>query len=116
MGKKAGAFCGIGKPEQFFETVKGLGPDLVWNEAFPDHFDYDAFDFSKMEEQARRAGAEILLTTEKDAVKLSADAFSLPIYILRVTLDVVEGREEWLKRILPAKQMAQAGEAGTPKA
>jgi len=113
QGKKVGAFCGIGKPDQFFETVKGLGVDLVWSEAFPDHFDYAAFDFSKMEQQARQAGAELLLTTEKDAVKLSAKSFSLPLYSVRVTLDVVEGRDEWLKHILPDPQLAPSGKAET---
>ncbi len=111
-GKKVGAFCGIGKPDPFFETVKGLGVDLVWRQAFPDHFDYFDFDFSIVEQQARKAGAEFLITTEKDAVKLSAEKFSLPLYSLRVTLDIVEGRDEWLKSILPDSQTVPAESSG----
>lgn len=70
-GQKVFAFAGIGRPEKFFETVRGLGGDLVDTEAFDDHHHYTG----SMANRLLARGDEQLahtLTTEKDMVKLPA--------------------------------------------
>jgi len=64
------AFAGIAVPESFRTTLaaQGVVPrDFV---AFRDHHPYDRADVLKLEARARAVGAEVLLTTEKDAVRL----------------------------------------------
>ncbi len=63
------AFAGIGRPEKFFASVADLGADLVSRRIFPDHHVYSRADCRRLAAAADRRGA-LLVTTEKDAVKL----------------------------------------------
>ena len=68
--KNTVAFCGIARPQRFFEDLKLAGVELAAMRAFPDHHRYSAADAEELEALRRRSGAEILLTTEKDAINL----------------------------------------------
>lgn len=68
-GRRAVAFAGIGRPEKFFETLEGIGVELVERHAFADHEPYSQFTLAKLDAAAGRRGA-VLLTTAKDAVRL----------------------------------------------
>src|ERR1700722_16367528 len=65
------AFAGIGRPEKFFRSVLSLGAEVVASHAFPDHHVYDASDSARLLGEASTRGA-VLVTTEKDYVKLPA--------------------------------------------
>lgn len=65
-GKKIHAVAGIGNPQRFFATLRGLGLNCE-EHGFPDHHPYRAEDLAF-------AGKDTLLTTEKDAVKCAAFA------------------------------------------
>lgn len=67
-GKVLG-FCGIGRPEKFDATLKGLGLDVVDMYPFPDHHPYSATDIKRLEDSARQYTAT-LVTTKKDFVRL----------------------------------------------
>ena len=70
------AFCGLGNPDTFWNTLRGLGFDPVHRWTFRDHHRYTA------EELERMRGPWTLLTTEKDAMNLpegTADIFWLKI-------------------------------------
>jgi tetraacyldisaccharide 4'-kinase len=67
------AFSGIGRPAKFFDMLRGLGADLAGAEAFPDHHMYDDSDAKMLMMNAAKSGA-VLVTTEKDQVRLAADA------------------------------------------
>jgi tetraacyldisaccharide 4'-kinase len=69
-GRKVLAFAGIGRPEKFFATLAGLGAELAETRAFPDHHPYGAAELRDLRERAQALGA-ILVTTEKDAVRLA---------------------------------------------
>ena len=71
-GRKSLAFAGIGRPEKFFTTLAELGADLVETRAFPDHHPYGAAELRALRERARALGAT-LVTTEKDAVRLTPE-------------------------------------------
>jgi tetraacyldisaccharide 4'-kinase len=81
------AFCAIGNPRAFFSHLEKDGHTLVYTRAFPDHHVYTQADAQSLLRQARAAGAEALLTTAKDAVKLGALGFDLPCYVLEIGLE-----------------------------
>ncbi len=64
------AFCAIARPEEFFAELRRQGRDVVEACAWRDHHAYTAGDIAKLTALAQRHGAEALLTTEKDWVRL----------------------------------------------
>jgi tetraacyldisaccharide 4'-kinase len=87
VGLSAFAFCGIGNPEAFFESVRRRGYKLKGTRAFPDHHYYTLKEFQQLKREAYECGANLLLTTWKDNVKLrdlgptsSETEFEIPCY------------------------------------
>lgn len=72
------AFCGVGNPEAFGADLRRWDFNLVGTLAFPDHHRYGIDDFKLIVAQADRAGARVLLTTEKDLVNLTVVPPSIP--------------------------------------
>ena len=89
------AFCGIAHPLDFFHTLEQVPVQLVNRDGFSDHHDYSADDFKAIENRAKQAGAQCIVTTEKDAVKLKGHTFGLPVYAVRIALEILEGQEAW---------------------
>lgn len=85
------AFCGIARPDSFREILKESR--IVFFQSFPDHYSYTSGDLRSIDEAARKAGAEFILVTEKDAVKISNHTFTLPVLKVRITLEILEGKE-----------------------
>jgi tetraacyldisaccharide 4'-kinase len=86
------AFCGIGNPEGFRRTVVPLCRKLLDLRIFPDHHNYSASDVIALERWAEGLGANLVLTTQKDLVKLRARVLGLaPLRALRIGLEVTEG-------------------------
>ena len=69
-GKRVLAFCGLGQPESFRHSLKTLEVELVSLKPFRDHQVYQEKDKHRLLEEAAFLKAEVLLTTEKDALKL----------------------------------------------
>lgn len=67
------AFAGIGRPAKFFAMLRRLGLQVAATESFADHHVYDEDEVMRLVERAARLGARPV-TTEKDAVRLPADA------------------------------------------
>ena len=68
--KKVWAFSGLARPESFEKTLRGLEAEIVGSEAFPDHYAYEGRDLERLIERSMRAGAEAMVTTEKDMVRI----------------------------------------------
>ena len=64
------AFCGLGHPEKFFDSLRSNGLTLVGTKAFHDHYAYNNADILAL---LRQAGEAVLATTAKDAVKISPE-------------------------------------------
>ncbi|HSK72417.1 MAG TPA: tetraacyldisaccharide 4'-kinase [Pyrinomonadaceae bacterium] len=81
--KKGGAFafCALGNPNNFFEQLKRENFNLVSSQTFPDHHFYKQKDIAELEKKAKQTGAESLITTAKDAVKLKDLKFDLPCFV-----------------------------------
>lgn len=95
-GKTLLAFAGIGRPAGFRRTVERLGVRLAGFAEFPDHHWYSADDLAAIVRQAEATGAQGLVTTEKDYVRLPVAALgTLPIWVLSVRLAITEGERGW---------------------
>lgn len=71
------AFAGIGRPEKFFRTLADLRVEVTETISFPDHHLYSDRDALSLIVRARELGAR-LITTEKDAARLTRAAASSP--------------------------------------
>jgi tetraacyldisaccharide 4'-kinase len=76
------AFCALGNPENFYEQLRRENFNLVHTKNFPDHHFYSQSEITKLEKEAVTKGAEILLTTAKDAVKLAHLKFNFSCYVV----------------------------------
>jgi len=70
-GTRVLAFCGLGNPAAFFASLPPLGLEVALERRFPDHHRYRGSELERLRGEARAAGAEALVTTEKDGVKLA---------------------------------------------
>jgi tetraacyldisaccharide 4'-kinase len=92
LGHRLFAFCGIGNPHGFEQTIKSLGGSLVQILPFPDHHHYQPQDLSTIAEMARKAKAELVLTTQKDLVKIAPNQWhGPPLMAVEIGVDFVSG-------------------------
>ena len=83
------AFAGLGNPRAFAASLAQCQARVAAFLAFPDHHPYTLADWQAVCDAACREGAEALLTTEKDAVRLGSSwPLPLPLYILRINVDL----------------------------
>ena len=107
-GKAVVAFAGIGRPEKFFETLRGLDARLADARAFADHHVYTAAEIARLKRKAKAEGA-ILLTTEKDYVRLTpAERDNISFLPVRAGFDDMAAVARLLDRIVPHKIGASA--------
>ena len=71
--KKVFAFCGIGNPDAFLNTIKNLRAELAGSAVFDDHYHYTNACLTEIAERAKELGADLILTTQKDWTKVSPD-------------------------------------------
>lgn len=95
-GKKIGMFCGIAFPEYFKMTLEREGAIVVNEYCIADHEKPCEKQLDLFAQQSKQMGAEWLLCTEKDRVKLEGQLnLSIPIVWLKMEMEVVEGRDIW---------------------
>lgn len=80
---------GIGHHDAFRQTVDRIGLSVCGHDRFGDHHPYTAEDVHAVCGRARDAGADAVLTTAKDAVKLVRlrSDWVLPVRVLDVRID-----------------------------
>jgi len=82
------AFCAVGNPSSFFESLRRAGYELAVERSFPDHHAYSQEEIDSVIRSAKDAGAEALVTTAKDAVKLRTLSFSIPCYVMEIEISI----------------------------
>jgi tetraacyldisaccharide 4'-kinase len=92
--KKVTAFCGIGNPAAFFADLQGWGFRLVAESVFADHHVYSRQDLERVSALSRRAGAEAILTTQKDVMNLPPDwNAAMPLFACCIHPEIEEKME-----------------------
>jgi len=83
------AFSGLARNDTFQKMLCGMGFELRGYAAFADHHDYSHEDILAIARQAGRKGAQVLVTTEKDRVKLAASWLgSMPLLVVGIRMDL----------------------------
>ncbi len=104
-GKKVYAFSGIGDHEGFLDSLTEAGFDVGGNQRFGDHHRFTVEDADRIIDNARRAGASLLVTTEKDLMRVESDAGvrqslqRIPLCYPRVSIEILSGGNELFRRI-----------------
>jgi tetraacyldisaccharide 4'-kinase len=107
-GKRVFAFAGIAQPDSFRQTLEELGAVVAGFRSLPDHHRLGAAEMLQIEQGLDETGAELLLTTEKDGVKLSGPVpFSRRLLCLAIETEILEGAgglETALRVIIPHRR------------
>ncbi len=103
-GKAVTLFSGIAGPDSFENLIKNLGIKIGLVFRFPDHYNYSRKDLDKIFNSAKEKKIDTIITTEKDAARLSAlglnTDYGLQILILRIALVITKDEEKFYHRLL----------------
>lgn len=106
-GKTVAAFCGLGNPEAFRQTLAQLGVQLAGWRTFRDHHDYTAQDLDELRGWIAAQSVDAVVTSQKDLVKINLEVLGeRPLWALRIALEVTQGREALEHAVLTAAKSA----------
>lgn len=89
QGEKVCAFAGIGRPEIFRRSLIALGAHIVSFQSFADHHPYTSTDIGALMRLAAETGAERIVTTEKDGIRLGDfPDFLTEVSLLRIRMEI----------------------------
>ena len=95
-GKKIASLSGIAQPESFENSLTRLKADLVYTKRFADHHRFEEAEIQKMIQRSLKRGAEMVITTQKDAVRIpNSNAYELPILFMRVEIKILSGAKDF---------------------
>lgn len=101
--KNIAAISGIARPKGFEDELVRLGAKLLYHKRYADHHRYSQQEIIDCINRSQQRGANMIITTEKDAVRFpKIERRDLPIYFLRVEIEMLSGEEkfnEWINRI-----------------
>ncbi len=94
------AFAGIADPESFFAGLREKGLNLVHCIHFPDHVAYGPERCTEIADAIRNSGADVIVTTEKDGVKLAGLSGELRAKTFLARLELTLGNPAILEKML----------------
>jgi len=98
--KYVACMSGIARPESFEGLVEELGAHVEIRRRYPDHYWFDQADLEVFVERCADRAMDLIVTTEKDAVRfLKPGEMEVPIYFLRIQIDIEQGQEYWDRMI-----------------
>lgn len=90
------AFSGIAVPESFESMLRGYGAEIRYNKRFLDHHRFTRSEIEHLYAKAGEAELDMIVTTEKDAVRLYEDIQPpIPLYFLRLEIEILSGEEDF---------------------
>jgi tetraacyldisaccharide 4'-kinase len=91
------AFCGLGNPRAFWKTLRRLEIEPLACYEYDDHHQYTPSEIRRLARHARDMGADVLLTTAKDAVNLDPDYHAIvgqvKVYWLEIRTEIEQSEE-----------------------
>lgn len=108
------AAAGVARPERFFADIAAAGWRVAGTIAFRDHHPFTDLDVDRIAQAARAAGAGVVLTTEKDAVRFEAcHVGNLPLAAvpLGVTIEPQTTFGDWLSDRIHSHSLASRPQA-----
>src|SRR5213082_1305214 len=106
-----GSLCAIAAPESFEVALTKLGAHVDLAKRYIDHHYYTEAELTSFINRCIRRDLAMIVTTEKDSVRmprLSETELKVPIYFLRVEIEILSGHESWqhcVARICKPKSM-----------
>ena len=92
-GRRIAAFCGLASPERFWGSQEALGARLALCEALGDHQALGALALKALALSAKAKGAQALVCTLKDLVKLPPGPPGLPLLALETGVEMAPRRK-----------------------
>jgi tetraacyldisaccharide 4'-kinase len=108
--RKLFAFCGIGNPSAFVADLRDWGFQIVGHRFFPDHHRYSAHDIHEIEREAKAAGANGVICTEKDSFNYAGVWRSTDLWVCQISMHVDRPDDFW-RAIMAAVE----SRSGTPR-
>jgi len=94
--KKLFAFCGIGNRAAFVSDLRQWGMQIVGHRFFPDHHRFAPEDAAQIESEARAAGADGVICTEKDIFNLGGErCTSFEVRYCTISMQIDNESEFW---------------------
>lgn len=91
-GRRVAAFCGIGNPAAFRQMLERLGAEVVWFSEYADHHTYTRGDIGRIERDAGRMEAALLVCTHKDLVKVGVESLGgMPLRAVAIEAELTVG-------------------------
>jgi len=104
-GKTVAAFCGVGNPAGFQDTLRLCGYRVIALREFADHYRYPRTDMESLIAWADGLNVEAVLCTHKDLVKLARDRLgSRPLWAVTIGVEFLAGQallDAALARLMP---------------
>ena len=99
-GKYVACLSGIARPESFERLVEEQGAHIEIRRRYPDHHWFDQSELEAFMDRCANRAIDMIVTTEKDAVRLKRpEELDVPIYFLRITIEILRGEREWQRLI-----------------
>jgi len=97
-GKFIAAISGIAVPESFEEKLTEQGAQVLFHRTFSDHHSFTQEDIDRFMRRCVRRDAEVIITTEKDAVRFPRPKeMDVDVYFLRIEVAILSGEDIWNK-------------------
>ncbi len=95
-GRNVAAISGIAVPKGFEDELVRLGAKVLYHKRYADHHRYTQQEILNVINKGLNRGAEMIITTEKDAVRFPMiERRDLPIYFMRVEIELLSGAEDF---------------------
>jgi len=110
QGKKICGFAGIARPDSFKKSLLAAGAQIISFAVFPDHHAYSKQELETIYNNFTGSGADFLLTTEKDGMRLQEfPVLAQKIYLLRIAMTIIPADQPLKKFIAKKLECASAG-------
>ena len=108
-GKDIVVACGIGNPDYFIKTLENLGAIVKTSVIFQDHHPYSFTDLEYIAKKCREAATKMVVTTEKDAIKLKPliqrhalafESLQMQFLDLQIKLQILQDEDKFTELLL----------------